>query len=128
MARMSNHLLGLFNHHQKADCLYDEAKTIVRIKKADKESVQKQMQKYKNEGFPHHYGFYECGVIIRKHNDQKCVDIMDTWWGEFINGAKRDQLSFMYAIWKNGLAKRDIAYLGATYWDDPIISGERHKS
>lgn len=126
MSRMGNNILGLFDHHQKADCLYEEAKTIIRIKKAPKLIVEKQMNKYESEGFPHHFGFCECAVIIREHNNKKCIDIMNTWWNEFINGAKRDQLSFMYSIWKNGLTKKDIAYLGATYWDDPIIPSKGH--
>ena len=127
LSRMDNRVLGLFDHHQKADCLYEEAETIKRIGKASSQVVDSQMQRYEEDGFPHHFGFCECTLIIRRHNDGLCIDIMNLWWNEFFYGARRDQLSFMYCIWKKGLSKQDIACLGATYWDEPILSSEAHK-
>ena len=127
MSRMGNKILGLFDHHQNVTCIYQEAETIKRIGKASTYEIDELMSKYKAEGFPKDFGFCECGLIIRKHNEKKCIDIMDLWWKIFLNGPKRDQLSFMYCVWKNNLQKSDIAYLGATYWDEPIFSSERHK-
>lgn len=127
MGRMGEHIIGLFDHHRGTQCLYEEAKILKRINKVPSADIDKQMIKYEKEGFPHNFGFVECGLIIRKHNDKKCIIIMETWWDQFIKGAKRDQLSFMYSIWKNGLTKKDIAYLGTTYWDEPIVPSEGHK-
>ena len=128
MARMNKQLLGLFDYHSKQICTYVEAETIIRINKAPKELVIRQMEKYKNEGFPTNFGFCECACIIRKHNNKQCIKVMNDWWEEFTkSGTKRDQLSFMYCVWKNGMNKNDIANLGATFWDEPIIPSEGHK-
>ena len=42
---------------------------------------------------------------------------MDDWWREFDDGAQRDQLSFMYALWKNGFSANDM---------NVIMGGVRH--
>lgn len=73
--------------------------------------IQRQMQRYAKEGFPRLFGFTENGILIREHNNENCIRIMDTWWDEVLNYSRRDQLSFMYAIWKNGFTAQDIGYI-----------------
>lgn len=127
MARMGNHFIGLFMHHAGINCLYDEAQRVKRIGLAPNDIVDKQMNRYINEGFPKDYGFYECSIIIREHNKFECIHVMDTWWNEIMNESKRDQLSFMYSLWKNGFSKKDVANLGITFWIEPIVVGIGHK-
>ena len=127
MGRMNNKVFGLFDHNRGTKCLYEEANILKRINKLPSKDIDAQIIKYKQEGFPEKFGFVECTIIIRQHNNPLCIKIMDNWWEEFLSGPKRDQLSFMYCIWKNGLTKNDIACLGATYWDEPTIEGVSHK-
>lgn len=127
MSRIGNNHLALFKHHAGIDCSYEEANRVKRIGIASQEIVDKQMNRYEIEGFPKHFGFYECSIIVRKHNENDCISIMDTWWKEFLNESKRDQLSFMYSVWKNDKTVDNISSLGLTFWIEPILSGVGHK-
>lgn len=127
MARMGDKKLGLFRHYAGTNCLYDEAETIKRVGKANVDEVNSLMERYRKEGFPRNFGFFECGIIVRDHNDENCKIIMNRWWNEFISGVKRDQLSFMYAVWKSGFDSNFISNLGLTYWIEPVLTGIAHK-
>lgn len=88
--------------------------------------IQNQMKRYVKEGFPRFFGLTENGVLVREHNNGNCIRIMDTWWDEVLNYSRRDQLSFMYAIWKNGFTPQDIGYLGDTFRTDIEFSSKKH--
>lgn len=98
--------------HPMRECIYYEALSIVNFKRVDVEDVCKQMNRYFEEGMPYRYGLTEMPVIVREHMKQECVDVMETWWGEFDLESQRDQLSFMYALWKNKFGLEDLASLG----------------
>lgn len=89
--------------HPKRSCIYEEADTCVEMGKTDEETVEKQMRRYREEGFPKDYGLSATGVLIRRHNKADVVNAMNIWWDEFRNFSNRDQLSFEYATWKRGL-------------------------
>ena len=127
LSRIGDKYIALFNHHAGVVCSYEEAERVKRIGLENPEIVDKQINRYRSEGFPSNFGFYECGIIVRKHNDYDCISIMNTWWNEFVNESKRDQLSFMYSVWKNNKTTKDIACLGLTFWIEPILSGSSHK-
>lgn len=88
--------------------------------------IQSQMQKYAKEGFPRLFGLTENGVLIREHNNDNCIRIMDTWWEEVLNYSRRDQLSFMYAVWKNGFTPQDIGYIDDTLRKGPEFCLREH--
>lgn len=71
-----------------------------------------QVSRYVKEGFPRNFGEAINNVIAREHNNTKCINIMETWWNEIKKESRRDQLSFWYAVWKNGCLPRDIGRLG----------------
>ncbi|MBU1260688.1 MAG: hypothetical protein KJ757_02245 [Planctomycetes bacterium] len=48
-------------------------------------------------------GLYEAGVILRRNTD-RVSKIMEYWWLEYSQGAKRDQLSLPYVLWKLGVS------------------------
>lgn len=102
--------LGVHYHNQR-DCVYDEAIMIKYAKKADMSIVKKQLNDYKANGFPTHYGLYENTILIRNHHDKNTNKLMDAWWNEYIKYPTRDQLSLPYLIWKNNL-KNNIFILG----------------
>lgn len=88
--------------------------------------IQKQMKRYAEEGFPRLFGLTENGILIREHNNNNCIRIMDTWWDEVLNYSRRDQLSFMYAIWKNGFTPQDIGYIDDTFRNGPEFCFKEH--
>ena len=63
--------------------------------------IQKQVERYKKEGFPINFGLAETSVVIRKHNDPSCIKLDEDWWLEMKHGSRRDQLSLNYVEWKN---------------------------
>ena len=76
--------------------------------------VIKQMERYARERFPRNYGSSHNAVIVREHNNTDCIKIMDTWWKEIENECRRDELSFFYALWKNGFCPGAVGSLGKT--------------
>jgi hypothetical protein len=87
--------------HPLRNCLYDEAKAVVSMKKDAKEIVNPQIERYKAEGFPKDYGLLQSNILLRMHNDNNCIRLMEAWFDELKDNSHRDQLSFNYALWKN---------------------------
>ncbi len=83
------------------------------------ERIKEQYQRYVKEGFPYQFGFTENGVMVREHNNKACIQVMETWWEEVLNNSRRDQLSFMYSVWKNGFIPQDIGYIDDTFRNGP---------
>lgn len=53
---------------------------------------------------------------------------MDKWWEEFCRfETRRDQLSFMYALWKKGYTKDFIMSLGNNSRRNPYFIVGGHK-
>lgn len=91
--------------HPARNCIYDEKAACLRIKKDKEEIMEPQMQRYRAEGYPKNNGLVQSNIMFRKHNEEDCIRLMETWWAEIEKGSHRDQLSFNYALWKNKDAK-----------------------
>jgi hypothetical protein len=89
--------------HRLRNCLYDEGKRVVELKKDFSNIVHRQMSKYKNEGFPKNLGLYETGFMVRPNNNKIINKFNEEWWNEVSNHSGRDQLSQMYVSWKTGI-------------------------
>ncbi|MDF2596380.1 MAG: Eps11P family protein [Clostridia bacterium] len=113
VAQMGNSVLGV-HRHNKRDCIYTEANVIVDHKRFAefRDMALKQIEFYKQEGLKEHQGLYENPILIRKHNDKKCIELMNAWWGEMNRFTMRDQLSLPYVLWKFGIKEDDICILG----------------
>ena len=128
LSRLGSKKIGMFKHYAGVSCLYDEAERLKRIGKVDVEETNRMMKRYHNEGFPSNFGFFECTIIVQKINDKDNVMLMNCWWKEFTENVKRDQLSFMYSLWKCGFDDSYVASLGITFWVEPIVKGIAHNS
>lgn len=126
--RLDKKFIGMFSHEETRNCIYDEAKAVIKAGRAPKEIVEDQMSRYAKEGFPKNFGLTENNIIVRKHNDHACIELMELWWNEFIfdKNSKRDQLCFMYSLWKLGHTINDVALLGYGYYDDPMFTAKDH--
>lgn len=114
------------HRHQARDCVYDEAKAIYAVGKAKRHDLNKQLEHYKKEAFPRHFGLFETNVIIRQHNHADCIAVMDTWWQEIKDYTKRDQMSFTYALWKNNKTAMDVLSLGNNSRLNPYFIVDAH--
>lgn len=96
--------LVLLKHFER-NCLYDEAEVCKSMGLDKPEIIDKQINKYREEGFPKKFNsgiFPECFFLIRKNN-KKINAFNEMWWNEIDKGSRRDQLSFMYCVWKSGI-------------------------
>ena len=86
--------------HPQRDCIYAEAVAVKTTMKDTPENVDRQIEEYKAEGFPEHYGLSETNVIYRQHNTRSCIKLMEAWWDVIEKHSHRDQLSLSYVLWK----------------------------
>ena len=124
--QLENKFIAIHNQPGR-DCAYQEAVEIIVINKAPKNEVNKQMNSYKKERFPKHYGLFRTCVVVREHNNEKCIQLMDEWWKNIKMYTKRDQLSFTYALWKMKLDKKVVSNLGYDLRTNPRFIENLHK-
>lgn len=93
---------------------------------ADEMKVQKQMEQYWREGLPEYHGQIAGNIWVREHNNPICISIMEEWWNQISTQAPRDQLSFMYAVWKNGYNFDDIGILDVGGWHNETYDAWKH--
>lgn len=103
--------------HPSRNCIYMEEKAVLTIRKDKKENTRPQIERYKSEGFPAHNGLLQSNILLRKHNDEDCIALMEDWWKEIERGSHRDQLSFNYVAWKH-------PEIMVTYLDKKIYDSE----
>ena len=87
--------------HPERDCIYDEARESMPFPRYSNYSMSHQVEKYKFEGMPKHYGLLASGALFRQHNNPEIISLMEQWWEEIITHTNQDQLSFPYVMWKN---------------------------
>lgn len=122
--------IGIAMHlHDDRDCVYDESSICKLYKRGNIDSIEKQMAKYRQEGFPEHYGMVEATIIIVDLKNEIAKKIMSDWWYELLqSGSGRDQLSFPYVLWKNGFQISDVGCLGNNRRKNPKFRTRLHLS
>lgn len=103
------------------DDIYTEARFCVFHDAVSLEEISKQVNDYKHEGFPEHFGMREFSLIIRRHNEKQCIDLMNQWWKQLQIYTMRDQISFPFVLWKNGLTIETIENLGVNWRWNPRL-------
>ena len=95
---MTRYDLFFFKHYTR-DCVYDEAIEVITSGRDSAEIVESQMKRYRDEGFPEHFGLPECNVIVSRETPEVRA-FFELWEKEVESGSVRDQLSVSYALWK----------------------------
>ena len=111
--------------HFARKCLYEEGEACLPLE-GDNRDVYDQMHRYSQEGMPKDFGLFECNVIIRR-NTELVRRVNETWWAEVCMGSRRDQLSFTYALWKNGCNSIAVNTLKGNVREHPYFNYGRHK-
>ncbi|MEI8124724.1 MAG: glycosyltransferase domain-containing protein [Parachlamydiaceae bacterium] len=101
------------HRHYCRNCVYEESEAILRSNKDTVERVRQHVRFLQEQGMPKNYGLADCSVIARKHHDIACIGLMEQWWEEFLRNSRRDQLSFPYVLFKNGMSVYDVTTLGS---------------
>lgn len=93
---------GMVLKHPHRISMFQESMAVTRRRKDSHSVVQKQMQKYKDEGFIQRTPLVATGILYRKNNERTRA-FSDLWWKEVSEHSHRDQLSFNYAQQKSGV-------------------------
>ena len=121
--------IGLAMHkHANQNCAYKNALACEYCGRGNIEMIQRQMSRYREEGFPEEYGLLEATIIIVDLKNDIAKSIMEKWWEEFLTcESGRDQLSFPYVLWKNGYRVEDVGCLGNDEYHNPKFHIYAHK-
>ena len=115
--------------HPDRICVYQESEAVKKLNKDMSLTVDSQIEFYKELGYPEKNGMVQSGVIIRKHNENHCIEICNAWWKEIIKWSKRDQLSFNYSIYNKNMII-DIfnpSIISSDYFDYWTHKGQKAK-
>ena len=113
-------------HHQRT-CVYDELMAIEKSKKDTKENIKKHKKLLEETNMPKNYGLLQCNVLVREHNNPKCIKIMEEWWNEFSNFSKRDQISLPHVLFINNISPNKVGVLGKNVYSNPSFRIISHK-
>jgi hypothetical protein len=106
--------------HDARNCIYEEAKIIIKDKLDYKSIVDQQMIKYKNIGFPSNNGLFDSGFTIRKNSIQ-VKTFNEKWWEEVKNHSGRDQLSQVFSSWATN-TRIDPIKIGVSIYDNKFLN------
>ena len=109
--RMTDYPAALFRHKGRR-CVYDEITACLEQKKDHPDRLAAHREALLEKGIPKNYGLLEAPVIVRKHNEEECIRLMDTWWDAFSSGCRRDQISLIEALWDLKIRPERLAALG----------------
>lgn len=123
-----NNDIGISMHkHSIRNCIYEESKILKIYKKGNPEFIEKQVEKYKQEGFPTQYGMAEANVIVTDLKSDISKRIFEDWWKEFLaSKSMRDQLSLPYILWRNNIEMNTLTTLGDNVYKNPKIRKINH--
>lgn len=111
-----------FKHHSR-DCIYDEAIECLKVRKDSKEKILETVEYLKKDNYPKNNGLYEMTVFIKEHNNKTVIKTMNMWFDMLCKHSKRDQLSFMYCVWKTGLK---INTIDLNVWNNEYFNCYNH--
>ena len=121
-----NNFISIHQHWSRK-LLQTEARAIKAKKKIDMSLLNKQIREYKANGYKDEIPLLEATIILRKHTDIRCIEVMDNWWSEFNRFVPRDQISLPYVLWKNGIKKENITFMGNNKYLNPCFYIMPHK-
>ena len=87
--------------HPRRNYVFEEARQIIRLKKADSGQVDRQMKAYLDAKFKDRFGLYQNGFFVRAHNE-KMNKLMQVTFATVEKFTHRDQLALPYAVFVCG--------------------------
>ena len=122
---IEKYLKGNFSSfiHNERSSVRDEAYEVIRLRRDNKNNVLNHLKFLDKEGFPDDMGLFEMTVFIKRHNDPVVKETMRIWFETYLKNSKRDQLSFMYAIWKTKLKVHPI---NMNVWNNQWVDHTKH--
>lgn len=88
--------------HYCRNCIYEEFAEVERLNYDSHDVLKKHLEILHQADFPKQFGLGENNILYRKHHGPKMIKVMDDWWYFLEHYSRRDQLSFVFVLWKNG--------------------------
>lgn len=104
--------------HGERNCVYQELNACTRLRKDDPAVMYRQVEGYRESGYPAHHGLHETGAVLRRLTPASNA-FSAAWSREIEMGSCRDQLSVDYAAWSCGVQIADLPGSGraSPYFD-----------
>lgn len=99
---LQGHPLACFPH-PKRDCIYDEAVICQPLKKYQAFDLLGQVDAYRTEGYPEHYGLPACTVMVWDLAHPQQPELGERWWAEQERYGTMDQLALPVVLWRMDL-------------------------
>lgn len=115
LLKYTENKLGVaFHAHSYRESIYDEVEVLTKVvKRGDPDKLAKQINDYRQEGFPDKYGLPEATIIMTDLCNDSATLFFNQWWEEFVkSGSYRDQISLPYILWKCGISTGEVTLLG----------------
>jgi hypothetical protein len=109
--------------HRDRTCVYEELEACIRLDKDEAGLMRRQVEVYRNEGYPALSGLAETGVLARRQSERVRA-FNEAWWREIESGSVRDQLSFNVVLWRMGM--RHALFPGQSR-KSPYVHYVRHR-
>ena len=97
----SEQKLGLFFKHPERRCAYDECQVVAERKLDTIQNVKYIQDVLKKDTFPRNLGLTENNIFIRYNRNMYFNSVFEKIYDIVHNHICRDQLVFMYHLWKN---------------------------
>ena len=81
--------------HSCCASVREEINDLITKGMVNEHQVEQQRQRYVEWGYKDTDGISENGLLIRRHNDERVIQLMELWWEEYQQGSLRDQVSLM---------------------------------
>jgi GT2 family glycosyltransferase len=114
--------------HPERDCIYDEGMECLDYLRDDREVIGGQLDRYRSEGVPDSVGLWETNVLVRRHNDERCIALMTAWWRQIEEGSRRDQLSLPVVARRLGVEIACLDRPGVRARTHPLLAMTEHRS
>ena len=118
-------VMALFPHPNR-NCVFAEGRECIKRSKDGAEIIEQQLGKYTARAFLEDAGLWETGVLVRRHLDPRCKQLMTAWWRELFLGSRRDQISLPVAIHDTGAPVRALGLKGVDLRFHPLLGYQKH--
>ncbi len=128
LTELINTEIGIaFHSHCTRNCIYEEVKACQILKKGNLVQLEKQVKRYKGEGFPKEFGMVEGNVIVTDLKNTKAKKLFSECWDELIRSESgRDQMVWPYLFWKKEIEIERICSLGKNVYYNPKLRIKQH--
>ncbi|HUV11823.1 MAG TPA: glycosyltransferase domain-containing protein [Acidimicrobiia bacterium] len=102
-------VIAAYRHNQR-DCIYEEAEASVALqplKYAD-QSLAAQVEHYRNEGHPEHYGLWAAGTLVIDGTDPLARSLGTRWFEECERWSYQTQLSLPVVLRELGITPAEF--------------------